>query len=1251
MMIHPPRRDTDVPGTLVLRCTRYLIALLAALTMLLPAGTVQAQGAGGADTLSGRVTSAETGMPINGAVVFVTRGPDRLVQQDTANADGRWRVVFSPGTGDYLVFIAAPGAQSFRKRVTRVASERAFVVDAVLRATGGAQLAAVRVQAQAPRPERPNRTGALPTTGSNERIAEGVYGAVSPLAAGNPTAIAATIPGLVVGPNGITALGAGGDQSLVTLNGLASGASIPREARTRTRGSLSNYDPSIGGFSGALVSQELEAGREDTERRGSITLDAPALRASDPLARAYGLRPTTFQASLGQTGQIIDDRLFYTAAAQLSRRHAQPATLLTAPGQVLALSGLDIGDVTLVQQGLQSTGISLTGSGQSAVVDQVNLVGQLDRTPRGMHAMRFTGLIDAQRSTGVGITPVSLPGVGSREQVVTAAAQFGSVAILGTRRPYQNDFRSSVSVQANRYDATSRLPAGAVRLPDITGDPLDPTVAVPTISFGGYGGLTGTRTSATWELADDLSFLRGGRTHLFKLHAWSRIDALRDETVSDARGTFSFNTLDDLVAGTPSVYTRTLAQPARDGATWNAATAFAHRWGPSRVFQLLWGARVDASRFLGAPAPNAHLESTLGLRTDRVPSSVSVSPRLGITWYLVKDAAGGTMTRASDLASRSSLPVGMIRAGVGAFRGIYRPDVLANADGATGAPGAFRRITCVGSAAPTPDWDVYGTGAAPTTCAAGAPGLADGAPSVSLLGDAYRAPRNWRASAGWTSRAAKVDYRLDATYALNFDQASVIDRNLRDAPIFTLPDEGGRAVFVPRSSIDAGTGSVSAAASRLSESFGPVLERRGDLRGRARSVTLSLTPDLSDLSGGDTYLNLNYTWASARAAGRGFDSGSGADPRRIEWARSPFDVRHQLIAQLARTFPAGIGLSLFLSMQSGTPFTPMVAGDVNGDGRANDRAFIPRAGSPALDALVAGAPDAVARCLRAQGGQIAARNSCDGPWTQSMQLRLDLPGRLLRLPNRARVALQFANPLGAIDRAVNGADGLRGWGTASLPNPVLLVPRSFEATASRFGYDLNPRFGETRPSRVSRPLEPYGVTLDVRLNLSVPGEVQELQRQMKPGRRGDTRPRLNADTLMARYQRSMPSLFTGLRALSDTLLLTATQQDSLAGEEVRYRAALDTVYRPLVVYLAALPDSYDGKEALQRVQAVDSLAWEVTYATGAKAKAVLSPLQLTILPEFLRRLIEEPVESMRRDHVRYELDVSPQGSSFSMSRR
>lgn len=1224
-------------------------ALPAALLLLASASSLLgAQESTRTDTLSGRVTSSVASAPIIGAVVFVTRGPDRLVKQDTTNADGRWRVSFTPGTGDYLVFISAPGAESFRKRVTRTGNGQSFIVDAQLKTGGATQLAAVRVQAQAPRPDRTDRTGALPTIGSNERIAEGVYGAVSPAAAGNPLATAATIPGLNVGPGGISALGAGGDQSLVTLNGLASGGTLPREIRTRTRASLSNYDPAVGGFSGALVAQELDPGRENTRRQASFTLDAPALRANDALAAAYGLRPTNFQASAGQTGQLVDDRLFYATAAQASRHAASQASLLSSPLSVLALDGLDAADVTRIRQGLVGAGANAVLNTPNVVIDQFNVVGQLDRTPRGTHALKFTGLLNAMRSSGGNLSPQTLADASSNGSNVTAALQFGSAAVLGTVRPVINDFRTSVAMQRDERSAQRTGATGVLRVPDLV---ADPTGNVPTLTFGGYNGTTGARTNYTWEATDEFSWLRGGRAHLFKLYAWSRVDALRDETTSDANGTFAFNTLADLTAGQPAVFTRTLAQPTRSGATWNGATAFTHRWlSPSRVFQIIWGARVEANRFLGTPARNIALESALNLRTDRAPSAIAISPRVGIRWNVVKDQ-GGTMTRASDLASQSSLPVGMIRVGIGEFRGLYRADALAGADGATGLSAAFRRIVCVGASAPDPVFGDNNSSTVPTACAPGSPSLADATPSVSILGSRYQPPRNWRASAGWTSRVGLMDYRIDATYALNLAQSSIVDRNLRGVPSFTLGGEAGRPVYVPATSIDATSGAVSSTVARIAPAFGQVVERVGDLHGKAGNVTLSLTPDLSAVGDGDTYLNVNYTWASARAQGRGFDGGTAGDPRAIEWSRSPFDIRHQVIGQLSHSFSIGIGLSWFVSLQSGLPFTPLVNSDINGDGRANDRAFIPPTASPALDALIASAPSAVARCVTAQRGRIAGRNSCEGPWSQTMALRLDVPARLLGLPNRARIALQFANPLGALDEALHGTTGLRGWGTSSLPDPVLLVPRAFDTGTNSFRYDVNPRFGETRPSRVARPRDAYGITLDVRMDLSVGDEVQELQRQLQPGRRGDRRPRLSTDSLMARYQRSMPSLFTAVQALSDTLLLTAAQMDSLSLRDAAYRTTLDSVYRPLVVFLAALPDAYDGADALKRVQAADSVAWDVTFATGVKVKSVLSPLQMTVLPEFLKRIVEESPVSLRRDHARYELTVSPQGSSFSMTRR
>ena len=53
------------------------------------------------------------------ATIMVTRGPDRLTQQATADSAGNFRVRFEVGTGDYLVYVSAPGFSSSRIAPTR----------------------------------------------------------------------------------------------------------------------------------------------------------------------------------------------------------------------------------------------------------------------------------------------------------------------------------------------------------------------------------------------------------------------------------------------------------------------------------------------------------------------------------------------------------------------------------------------------------------------------------------------------------------------------------------------------------------------------------------------------------------------------------------------------------------------------------------------------------------------------------------------------------------------------------------------------------------------------------------------------------------------------------------------------------------------------------------------------------------------------------------------------------------------------
>lgn len=94
---------------------------------------------------------------------------------------------------------------------------------------------------------------------------------------------------------------------------------------------------------------------------------------------------------------------------------------------------------------------------------------------------------------------------------------------------------------------------------------------------------------------------------------------------------------------------------------------------------------------------------------------------------------------------------------------------------------------------------------------------------------------------------------------------------------------------------------------------------------------------------------------------------------------------------------ASVGLSGTLRvtlrnrLSSGLPFTPMVAGDVNGDGSTNDHAFIfdPRlvtdeAVGAGMGQLLAHSPARIRECLSSQTGRIAAYNSCRAGWSSNL---------------------------------------------------------------------------------------------------------------------------------------------------------------------------------------------------------------------------------------------------------------------------
>jgi len=1181
-----------------------------------------------AQVLTGRVFGDST-KPLAGAVVSVTMAPTRTLKQDTTAADGRWRIRFGAPTGDYLVHIAFPGRNAFRKRVTAPPTDSLVVVDATLALTVQ-QLAAVSVQAARPKPEREG-DAMLPDGVSSEQVTSGVNGAVTADMAGDLAAMAGTIPGLALTPvGGVSAFGLDASQSSTTLNGLSfPGASLPRNANTSTRFTTSTYDAARGGFAGVETAVTLSQGNIYTRQIGNLTLDAPALQATDRTSRLLGQRVTGGMGSIGGSGAWVEDRWFYNASLDIAHRVSGVSSLVDADVSLFPLASVAPDSVTRLLGSLGTLRIPVTIAGTSTerVADKVSFALRVDHAPylpqsftANPKTWAIVALGNVNRSEAQGIALTSTPARGG-----TMTNGYGLVQ--GIFSAYVagyslSETRTGLFVSRQQGRPYLRLPGGTVLVSSAL---PDGSSGASALAFGGNASLDSEDTQWNWDTRTD--YLWYARPlHRIKVTAGSKVDGYQSRASGNALGSYGYASLADLAANRPSSFSRTLGEPPRNGAAWNGFASIGDQWRATPTLQVVYGARVEANRYLATPAYNAVLANALGVRNDVAPAQVHVSPRIGFSWRFGGEGGGYNGFGFSGLGTKILQPSGLIRGGIGEFRSTLSPQLLGTPSVFTGLPGASRRVSCVGQSVPVPDWSLFASDAStiPSAClnASGAPQLVDAAPGVHLVDPSFDAARSWRASLGLLTIVKNVSVSVDGNLSLNLEQPSVTDVNFAGAPRFSLPDEE-RPVFVSPAAIDASSGVSSAVESRRSPAFGSVLSRRSDLRSVSRQLTVALSPQTN---WGEYMLNVAYTLGSIRGDKRGYDGASFGDPRAIEDVRGELDTRHRWQVQVGKTFPHGFNFTMNVVAASGLPYTPVVSGDVNGDGIGGDRAFVfdpSRVADAGLAAgmrgLLAAAPTHARDCLLSQLGHAAGMYSCEGPWTANATARVALANAQGPWGRRANASLSISNPLGGLDQVLHSGRSLQGWGTTVTPDATLLIVRGFDAQANRFRYDVNPRFGSTSLAQTTVRV-PFRVTLDVSIDLGPPMAQQQLERVLNRGRAGHSGARLTADSIRARFSRNVPNLYTEIIEESDSLLLSREQVDSLRAASARYVVKSKALWLDLGTKLAAMGDDYDVKLATQMTEDATDAAWELARREVMGIKELLSPMQMSMVPGTIQYL-------------------------------
>jgi hypothetical protein len=849
--------------------------------------------------------------------------------------------------------------------------------------------------------------------------------------------------------------------------------------------------------------------------------------------------------------------------------------------------------------------------------DNASLLARLDWVPSQTVAAYVVVSARHNRSLASFLGATAVPGRGG--DVRTSGADVTATLSAYLPGNYLNDLRIGVRASVSESDPYLELPDARVRVSSVF---PDSSTGTTSLLFGGNPALPrGVRNSGA-ELSDQLSWLSRDRKHRVRATLNVRTDAFSQDQYSNRRGTYTFNSIADFEANRPASFSRVFADRNASASAMTGVMSLGDEWRPNSRLQVLYGVRLDASRFGTAPAYNPVVDTSFQVRTDFTPRLLDVSPRVGFYWGFGHNG----MTRIPGFGAEW----GHLRGGIGAFRNDVAATLIAPAMLASGLPDGVRQISCVGAAVPLPDWNAFVSdpSSIPSSCAdtASTSPFASMAPNVWLVDRRFAAQKSWRANLEIQGSLIprRFAFRVGAIYSANLHQQAPLDLNFGPVERFALAAEGGRPVYANAGSIVPATGALNSRDSRLDPRFGGVTALMTDLRSESRQILVTIIPTPGTFLGRFWRFNLIYVNQRVRDQARGFGGSTAGNPLDVVWGRSAQDVRHQINLNVLST-RVGTLFSIWTTARftSGTPFTPLVGGDINGDGLANDRAFVfgPAAADSAvgagMSALLAGGSPRVRNCLRRQQGRIAARNSCEGPWTGAMNAQLILNPQRLGWQNRVQLSLSFTNVLAGVDQLLHGDAHLHGWGQPALADPTLLTVRGFDPATQRFTYQLNPRFGDTRPSLTSIRA-PFIVTLEARLQLGQTGNHQVVHDMVAPGRsrHGERR------TMQQVKDRVANSVYNPVRSLlqaKDSLsVLTTAQVQQLALLDRRVTAEMDSILTPLAQYLVALPATFNEEDVAGRVLVGRQALFDAIVDGMRQAATIFTPEQIEEFPPALR---------------------------------
>lgn len=464
------------------------------------------------------------------------------------------------------------------------------------------------------------------------------------------------------------------------------------------------------------------------------------------------------------------------------------------------------------------------------------------------------------------------------------------------------------------------------------------------------------------EITDDFTFVRG--SHTFTVGTHNEFFEFANVFMPSALGHYWFRTLDDFLAKDPTRYFYTYAEGGINPSEFPVkqyAVYAGDQWTIRPKLTLTFGLRADLTQFPDSPAFNPIVENAIGFNTSATPDeSMEFSPRLGFNWQIGSGQ--------------------QLRGGVGVFAGRTPYVWVANSYGGTGI-GQISLECSKPSCTPTFVADPFNQ---PTTFPSGG-----GAFAASLTDPDFKAPRLWRATAGYDRELPfGIMGTVEVLYSKTIEDVYYQNVNYRATGDVSPLD--GRPMYTKVST-------------QLSNAFLLTNTNKGD----QTMGSLQLRKNFGRLfSLGATYAhqdaNSAFDGGSSTASSNWQFHHTSGDIFNPELSRSAYETTDRINFTGTLNFATGFlthALGLYYNAQSGRPYSLIIGTDINGDGQtSNDLLYIPGSASEIVVQNAAGAVvdySLLANYLKYAGldataGRAMGRYEATEPWTRQLDLHYEL---------------------------------------------------------------------------------------------------------------------------------------------------------------------------------------------------------------------------------------------------------------------